>query len=51
MRETNINPSYKAMPLHQSDGAMVGVEAAACSLVVGSSTISGFSLLWGWLDS
>lgn len=36
---------YKAMPHHQSDGAMVvGIEAAACSLVVESSTISGFSL-------
>lgn len=42
---------YKAMPLHQSDGAMVGFGAAVCSLVVGSSTISGFSLFWGWLDS
>lgn len=45
------NPSYKAMPLHQSDGAMVGFGAAAFSLVVGSSTISGFSLFWGWLNS
>lgn len=36
---------YKAMPLHQSDGAMVvGFGAAACSLVLGSSTISEFSL-------